>query len=536
MDALSIDNPCSVEGKDAMSKVYKAAMSIRKLMADGDGCNPCDDNGNSGGEAGTGEGIVDVVVDGASVVDPETKVANVNLSGKADASSFNAHVQDKSNPHAVTKAQVGLGNVENTSDADKPVSIAQQTALNTKANQTDLTAEATTRNAADTALQTAVNNSKATGLAYDASTHIVTLTLGDGTTRTFILPQSSETEDGLFSSSDYTALRNLLADVESLKSGGVWRGNFDTYEDLDAAYPNLDVSATNWFKNDFIYVIADSQHGDNSTAYAVNVDGDVKTLIFQRTTDSPTTGVPQATNTQLGIIKGSTVKGRGYVETTGEISLNGYDELVEGIENAQSDIDVHKSDNDNPHAVTKAQVGLSEVNNTSDLNKPVSNPTQTALNGKFNLAGRNPIVPGNSYFERVNVLDNESGTYVGLLPTSSTMSYLPKYKSATFDSSFGSFYFTIDGSGYLTMEGTIYSGDVRATITVKGVEIRSNSLTPISVNNAVFDSENSYLSIFMLVVQAGFALLEIHIDGAVLHIFVMPGGDCLYKIDIIQAA
>ena len=34
----------------------------------------------------------------------------------------------------VTKTHVGLGNVDNTSDADKPVSTAQQTALNGKAN------------------------------------------------------------------------------------------------------------------------------------------------------------------------------------------------------------------------------------------------------------------------------------------------------------------------------------------------------------------------------------------------------------------
>ena len=40
------------------------------------------------------------------------------------------HEQDTSNPHNVTKAQVGLGNVDNTSDADKPVSTAQATAIN----------------------------------------------------------------------------------------------------------------------------------------------------------------------------------------------------------------------------------------------------------------------------------------------------------------------------------------------------------------------------------------------------------------------
>ena len=46
---------------------------------------------------------------------------------------------DKANPTftgtvtGVTKSHVGLGNVDNTSDANKPVSTAQQTALNLKA-------------------------------------------------------------------------------------------------------------------------------------------------------------------------------------------------------------------------------------------------------------------------------------------------------------------------------------------------------------------------------------------------------------------
>lgn len=40
------------------------------------------------------------------------------------------HVTNNSNPHGVTKAQVGLGSVDDTSDMDKPVSTAQQTAIN----------------------------------------------------------------------------------------------------------------------------------------------------------------------------------------------------------------------------------------------------------------------------------------------------------------------------------------------------------------------------------------------------------------------
>ncbi len=44
-----------------------------------------------------------------------------------------AHANNTSNPHAVTKAQVGLSNVDNTSDLNKPVSTAMQNALNLKA-------------------------------------------------------------------------------------------------------------------------------------------------------------------------------------------------------------------------------------------------------------------------------------------------------------------------------------------------------------------------------------------------------------------
>ena len=49
-------------------------------------------------------------------------------------------------------------------------------------------------------------------------------------------------------------------------------------------------------------------------------------------------------------------------------------------------VDTHVGRIDNPHAVTKTQVGLSNVDNTSDVNKPVSTATQTALDLKANLA------------------------------------------------------------------------------------------------------------------------------------------------------
>lgn len=43
--------------------------------------------------------------------------------------NLNSHISNQQNPHNVTKAQVGLGNVDNTSDIDKPISTATQSAL-----------------------------------------------------------------------------------------------------------------------------------------------------------------------------------------------------------------------------------------------------------------------------------------------------------------------------------------------------------------------------------------------------------------------
>ena len=76
--------------------------------------------------------VDDLIADtGSDVTALETKVNN--------------HIANKSNPHSVTKAQVGLGNASNTSDADKPVSTAQAAAI----------ADA---KAAGTAAQTSINS------------------------------------------------------------------------------------------------------------------------------------------------------------------------------------------------------------------------------------------------------------------------------------------------------------------------------------------------------------------------------------------
>lgn len=58
-----------------------------------------------------------------------------NIENGAKASVLAGHVDDKANPHAVTKAQVGLGNVTNLAPADLPLSDAEIGALALKADK-----------------------------------------------------------------------------------------------------------------------------------------------------------------------------------------------------------------------------------------------------------------------------------------------------------------------------------------------------------------------------------------------------------------
>lgn len=62
---------------------------------------------------------------------------------------------------------------------------------------------------------------------------------------------------------------------------------------------------------------------------------------------------------------------------------NSNNDIVELDVNVSSTLSDHMSDTDNPHSVTKSQIGLSDVDNTSDADKPVSALQQEALDDKL---------------------------------------------------------------------------------------------------------------------------------------------------------
>lgn len=93
-----------------------------------------------------GGSVYDKLEAGTNINIEETSDGKAKISATGEVSSEDTyareqianHIADKDNPHEVSAADVGLGNCDNTSDLNKPISTATQTALNLKADKTEL--------------------------------------------------------------------------------------------------------------------------------------------------------------------------------------------------------------------------------------------------------------------------------------------------------------------------------------------------------------------------------------------------------------
>lgn len=93
-------------------------------------------------------------------------------------------------------------------------------------------------------------------------------------------------------------------------------------------------------------------------------------------------------------INAATTSQAGVMSSADKTKLNGLKDqagITSDINAVQTNLETHINNKSNPHEVTKDQVGLGNVDNTSDANKPISNATQTALNGKFSATDGNAL-------------------------------------------------------------------------------------------------------------------------------------------------
>ena len=268
--------------------------------------------------------------------------------GKATTDKVNAHVADFENPHQVTKEQIGLGNVDNTSDADKPISSAVQEALD------------------------AVNKEVSEHKADKNNPHEVTkaqVGLGNvDNTADLDKPVSNATQELVDNTKKEldTKIDNHTSDFNNphkVTKEQVGLGNVDNTADI-----NKPVS------------VAQQALVDSTKAELKKDIGDIEKDVTNHIADK--NNPHEVNKLQVGL---------GNVDNTSDINKPvsiaqqaALDKLKSDLESiigsTGTDLSAHLKDFDNPHKVTKDQVGLGKVDNTADLEKPVSVATQEAIN------------------------------------------------------------------------------------------------------------------------------------------------------------
>ena len=285
------------------------------------------------------------------------------------------HINSKNNPHTVKKSQVGLSNVDNTSDADKPVSTAQQMAINGKADSSTVTAH--------------IDNS--------SNPHGVTAEqVGLGN-----VPNVA--------TNDQTPTYTILTDIEHLIPG----------EKLSEAFGKLAGSILNL-----------QAHMNNKS------------------------NPHEVTKTQLGLGNVPNVPTNGQTPTYSvsatlrELSSGETLQVAFGkIAKAISELISHIGNKSNPHAVSKTQIGLGNVDNTSDADKPISTAVSNALSSqdiKINM---------------INLKENENSEKITALETRSggMATYNAEY-TAHFENGQTVFNTSLDTSLYSQLRGCIVNG------------------------------------------------------------------------------
>jgi hypothetical protein len=283
------------------------------------------------------------------------------VTNNSNVLSSTNHIGRIDNPHSTTKSQIGLSNVDNTSDVLKPVSSATQIILDQKAvidDNVSVSNKTYSSSKINTLVETIISGLKFIG-TWDASTNSPGLTDGSGVVGTYYIVSVNGS--------------SILNGINEWKVGD-WvirsNGSPNRWEKLDQTNSVLTVN---------------NQIGQ--VLLSTNEIGENTNLYFTDT----------RVNNNSSVVSNTTHRGR----------------------------------IDNPHNTTKSQIGLSNADNTSDLSKPISTLTQTALNGKATLSHTHPqsdIINLVSDLATKAVIDNANSTTTTTYSSSAINSLLATKK------------------------------------------------------------------------------------------------------------
>ena len=248
----------------------------------------------------------------------------VDTQDSAISSALTTHINDTSNPHHVTATDVGLGSVDNTSDMNKPVSTAQQNAIN----------------AVDDKLNANVHiEGNSDEITYNGDTVTKTspyknLKTGVTGSRSEVIHLANSTTAGMMSPADYNQIRDNTSRIEALEgtkvrieyttSSNPTAAQIKTFVDNYLATRGI-VNPTDEDYNSVSVVVKDTKHIWNYYANS------------QAYQDDGLDTVTQFTNSVAGIILGSSSDGQVYAENNGTGSVYGWSALKTRVSNLETD-------------------------------------------------------------------------------------------------------------------------------------------------------------------------------------------------------
>lgn len=257
-------------------------------------------------------------------------------------------------------------------ESDLNTKVTDETTARTTADtalQEALESEVTTRTSEIEGLQTAIDDevARAKGVESTNTTNISNIKA--------LIPNQASTinqlADKAFVNSSITA---IAAD---------FIGNFATKAALDDWQVANPGKAQ---KYDYAVVEADETHSNETWRYVYQTAWEAQ----YKVNNAPFTAAQNAAinsgateviiNSIADKLDASAVVNTTGSSITAPISQNA---ATVAIGNVNTALTTHTSSKENPHNVTKAQIGLDKVNNTSDADKPISAATQTALDGKL---------------------------------------------------------------------------------------------------------------------------------------------------------
>ncbi|MFV5696366.1 beta strand repeat-containing protein, partial [Flavobacterium sp. LB3P122] len=319
-----------------------------------------------------------ITASSALATETANRISADNLKANLASPTFTGTVS------GIDKTMVGLGNVDNTSDASKPVSALQQTALNLKEDVVNKSTNVTTDAASDTKYPSVKSvKSYVDASATTASSALATETANRISADNLKANLASPTFTGTVSGIDKTmvGLGNVDNTSDASKPvSALQQTALNLKEDVVNKSTNVTTDAASDTKYPSVKSVktyVDTSATTASSALATETANRISADNLKANLASPT-----FTGTVSGIDK--TMVGLGNVDNTSDTS-----KPVSALQQTALNLKANLASptfTGTVSGIDKTMVGLGNVDNTSDTSKPVSTTQQTALNLKANLA------------------------------------------------------------------------------------------------------------------------------------------------------